>query len=492
MDAADTERLEALCRLVASHDLEGRSLRVVPSSRQSKDLQCPADVGAFTAPHVHALLQHDLGEPPAGGIGVVFNDTLADREYGDSAAPVIRGWCFHEISHSVLQHPRRQDDMPPEDVAVGRAIAAAILARPEPLAEAPDRRAAALRRERRLHDDDFVRVVCHFAWRAERAGVAVSVRHLLGVLNCRGPAGGYFAALAPEYEACAGMSAAEIVARPAPGDFVTLCDIDRRRFDDLLDRLAAHQEEHCTMTIAESIRAVLTGRREAALKSYADVVLAEAERRRLDPAKAAEIVIAAGKSPDDVARDADALKGRWALQEQLLELAELDAEEAANNGKLADIEAERAQANQRFDAAGEPIQVRNWAILQRRRQLEHVPGELRRSAPEAQREAHQAAGRELGAFQAAKGEAEAAIREQNEQIALGNHRLPSLRDYLDFARKGGGSVPEAQQALEATENAIAAAERVISEKQVAIAELNKQIAAAEAKVAEAEQALLSA
>ena len=204
-----------LCRRVASRDLAGGPIYVVPQSRLATDMT--ADCEGYTAPSLDLYLRDAIG-PAWHGRGpclVVIDVALAADAHPDDFEYLVRAVVLHELAH-ILERPALVTDrtgVQPARIQFEALAVADAVSRPE-LAEQPAYRG---------HEARFIRTVLHLRHRAAEAGVAIAP-----ALLCAGwryglsVADRYVEALGGEPARMAGALFHDILASPPPATFTEL------------------------------------------------------------------------------------------------------------------------------------------------------------------------------------------------------------------------------------------------------------------------------
>jgi hypothetical protein len=234
-DAGMTDLLakaESLCRAIATRDLAGSPLYIVPQSVLPADFGGSSVCDGFTSPSLDLHIKRCIGPAWSGrGPCIVVNDVALRaeteaRDFDQAFLAVV----LHELAH-VLERPMlyRERQNATEDVLAKEAqqIMHAVASEPRPIEQVVPFIGHGIR---------FIRAVLHLRRRAERLGAYLSPASL-----CGGEGYGlshavrYDDALGDEPDRQKDQTLADVLRTPPPPPFTDLWRTDVTDWFDALD-----------------------------------------------------------------------------------------------------------------------------------------------------------------------------------------------------------------------------------------------------------------
>lgn len=290
------------------------------------------------------------------GIAIIYSatnfETFPDMEWRRLD---FLAMALHEAGHAIVEgYVGRLADRETVDDDTARAFSRHVA---NDFAGCPSATPAA---QAEYHGADFLRTILHLSFRAEREGTRLLPGWIWHGADGLAIHPSFFArVLRQECERMVRTPFAQILATPAPEEFSELWQQNQDALKWRRERLAVQttlepEKEPLKMTITDilwGIKKVFGQQQRDTLISLADLTRAILDGKQIDPAKAAEILRAANKTPEDLEKSVERLRQRREERKKIDLAKDADAKIEAARGKLAEIESEFQAARQKFEAA---------------------------------------------------------------------------------------------------------------------------------------------
>jgi hypothetical protein len=223
--AALVHDTEKLCRAVATRELEGHPLYIVPQSQIAHEWGKAAAILGVTNPWLDMCLQHLIPDYRGRGPAMIVNDLFlepVDLKY------VFAAVALHELAH-VLERTEPFSDLPP-CAAIGNAA--------DLVARASEITSLAINTKElvelpivNVHGIEFMRIAIHLCYRSTRYGHKVTPAAVASRYDGRSGPWLYEIALGDEPERRANDAFSDIKASAPPPEFTALWEKDRRAIE---------------------------------------------------------------------------------------------------------------------------------------------------------------------------------------------------------------------------------------------------------------------